>query len=122
MAVAVRSGRVSIIIPTFNRAEWLPATIASALAQDYSDVEVVVVDDGSTDSTSALLDRYGDRIVRLRQPNRGTSAARNAGLACATGEMIVFLDSDDVMLPQQLRLQTELLRDHPEVDLVYGNG
>src|SRR6476469_4649599 len=87
------SVRFSVVIPTYNRAATLPREIRSALDQTYTDVEVVVVDDGSTDDTAAVVRGLGDRrITYLPQPNRGVSAARNTGAAAATGEFIVFLD------------------------------
>lgn len=89
---------VSIIIPTFNRAPLLGAAIDSALAQD-GDFEVIVVDDGSTDGTAALLESYGDRIRALRQQNQGPSAARNLAAGKARGDFLFFVDSDDLIEP-----------------------
>jgi glycosyltransferase involved in cell wall biosynthesis len=89
---------VSIIIPTYNRARFLGATIDSALAQGEG-VEVIVVDDGSTDGTAALLADYGERLRFLRQSNRGPSAARNLGAVQARGDYLFFLDSDDLIEP-----------------------
>jgi glycosyltransferase involved in cell wall biosynthesis len=101
---------VSVVIPTFNSARFLAAAIDSALAQTLPPKEVIVVDDGSTDTTNEILDRYGDSIVVLRQPNSGVSHARNAGAARATGNVLAFLDSDDVWLPQKLEWQVERLQ------------
>jgi glycosyltransferase involved in cell wall biosynthesis len=92
---------VSIIIPTFNRAQFLGAAIDSALAQGEG-VEVIVVDDGSTDGTAALLAGYGDRVRSLRQSNQGASAARNLGAERANGEYLFFLDSDDLLEPDAI--------------------
>lgn len=93
---------VSIIIPTFNRERFLGAAIDSALAQGDG-VEVIVVDDGSTDGSAALLSSYGERIRVLRQANQGPSAARNLGAAQACGDYLFFLDSDDLIEPGAVR-------------------
>ena len=97
---------VSVIIPTYNRAELVGDAVASVLAQTHADLELVVVDDGSTDATSDVLAGCGDPRLRvLRQENRGVSAARNAGAAASSGSMLALLDSDDVWLPEKLSLQ-----------------
>jgi glycosyltransferase involved in cell wall biosynthesis len=101
--------RASLIIPTFNHARFVGAAIDSALAQTVSAFEIIVVDDGSTDETPAVLARYAARIRVLRQENRGLSAARNAGLAAAHGKFVSFLDADDVMAPTKLAAQLEVL-------------
>jgi glycosyltransferase involved in cell wall biosynthesis len=93
---------VSIIIPTFNRARFLAGAVDSALAQG-SGVEVIVVDDGSTDGTDAILASFGERIRVLDQPNRGPGAARNLGAEQAAGEFLFFLDSDDLLQPGAIR-------------------
>lgn len=93
---------VSIIIPTFNRVHFLAAAVDSALAQG-EDVEVVVVDDGSTDGTGALLEAYGERISVLRQGNQGPSAARNLGAQRSIADFLFFLDSDDVLEPGAIK-------------------
>lgn len=99
--------RFSTIIPTCNRAALLPPTLEAALAQEGGDQEVIVVDDGSTDDTPAVLARYGDRLRVLRQPNRGPGAARNLGLTQARGDYVAFLDSDDLWFPWTLRVFRE---------------
>ena len=96
---------VSVIIPTHNRSWILKEAVDSVLAQDGSDFELIVVDDGSTDGTPALLRSYGERLIALRQENRGVSAARNTGIRHASGSLIAFLDSDDRWLPGKLRAQ-----------------
>lgn len=93
----VQTGRTSIVIPCYEQAHWLPDAIESALAQTYCDVEVVVVNDGSSDNTSEVASRYPVRLVE--QENRGLSAARNAGIEAATGQFILPLDSDDMIDP-----------------------
>ncbi len=106
---------VSVVIPTYNRAATLPRAIDSVLAQTLPPDEIVVVDDGSTDNTAAVLARYGDRLRCVRQANAGVSAARNRGIEEATGEWIAFLDSDDEWLPHKLADQVAILRGHPEL-------
>ncbi len=96
---------VSVVIPAYNLARYLPQAIDSALAQSCPAAEVIVVDDGSLDETPELLASYGDRIRILRQENRGLSAARNAGAAVARGDLLAFLDADDVWLPTKLEKQ-----------------
>ncbi len=100
---------VSVIIPTFNRGGVVARAIDSVLGQTYHPVEVVVVDDGSTDATPEVLKTYGDAIVRVVQDNAGPSAARNRGIRESRGELIGFLDSDDLWLPSKLERQVDLL-------------
>lgn len=90
---------VSIIINNYNYAHFLPAAIDSALAQTYAQVEVIVVDDGSTDDSKAVIERYGDRIQAIFQPNGKQGAAFNTGFAASKGDIIIFLDSDDYLFP-----------------------
>jgi hypothetical protein len=94
---------VSLIIATFNHERFLAVALDSALAQTLAGVEVIVVDDGSTDDTPAVLSRYTDRVRVIRQANRGLAAARNAGLAAARGTYVSFLDADDVVTPRRRR-------------------
>jgi glycosyltransferase involved in cell wall biosynthesis len=105
---------VSVIIPTFNRAWCLAEAVDSVRAQDFLDFELIVVDDGSADGTDGLLAGYGSALTVLRQENRGVSAARNRGIAAARGELIAFLDSDDLWLPQKLSAQVEFFRSRPQ--------
>jgi glycosyltransferase involved in cell wall biosynthesis len=104
---------VSVVIPTYNRQAMLGEAIDSVLAQTYAHVELIVVDDGSTDGTRALLSSYGDRLGVLRQPRRGVSAARNRGVAAARGALVAFLDSDDLWLPAKLEVQAAFFGAHP---------
>ena len=106
---------VSVIIPTFNRRWILKEAIDSVLAQDFTDFELIVVDDGSTDDTGQLLDSYGQDLTVLRQPNRGVSAARNLGIGAAAGQLIAFLDSDDLWLPRKLSVQVDFFNTNPGV-------
>lgn len=108
---------VSAIIPTHNRAATLARAIDSALAQSHAPLEVIVVDDGSTDGTRDLLATYSGRIHALHQANAGPSAARNRGAAAARGGILAFLDSDDLWLPDKLARQVALMeRAGPAVD------
>jgi glycosyltransferase involved in cell wall biosynthesis len=105
---------VSVIIPTFNRGWILEKAVDSVLAQDFENYELIVVDDGSTDNTKEILDRYGSSIVLLEQSNQGVSAARNRGIAASNGNYIAFLDSDDLWLPQKLSRQLAFFDTHIE--------
>ena len=100
---------VSVIIPCYKQAHYLPEAIDSALAQTYPHVEIIVVDDGSPDDTAAVARRYGDRVHYVRRPNGGLSAARNTGMARARGVYLKFLDADDHLHPDQLARQVEAL-------------
>lgn len=100
---------VSVIIPTYNRARLVPGAIDSVLGQTYRNLELILVDDGSTDDTAEVLAGYGDKIRVVRQKNAGPAIARNRGIAVATGEIIAFLDSDDQWLPTKLERQVESL-------------
>lgn len=112
---------VSVIIPTYNCARYLEEAIDSALAQTYPRVEVVVVDDGSTDNTEAVVRSYGPRVRYVHQANAGTPSARNTGVAASTGELIALLDHDDRWLPEKLALQAPYFSD-PTVVMVHGGG
>ncbi|MEI6669947.1 MAG: glycosyltransferase family A protein [Acidobacteriota bacterium] len=110
--------RVSVVIPTFNRAHQVYEAIESALAQTWRAAEVIVVDDGSTDNTREVVARYRDRVRYIYQENRGVSAARNAGIRIVQGSHIAFLDSDDLWVPGKLEAQMALFAEHPELGLV----
>lgn len=107
--------RVSVIIPTYNRADYVCEAIDSVLAQTFQDIEVIIVDDGSTDRTQEVLEAYEDRIRVYRQDNAGVSAARNKGIELAYGDWIAFLDSDDRWLPEKLQRQMAFIAAHPDV-------
>jgi GT2 family glycosyltransferase len=113
-AVTGPSGAVSVIIPTYNRADLLPRAITSALEQTYRPHEVIVVDDGSTDDTADRCAEWGDHIRYVRVENGGVSAARNAGIAIAGGEWIALLDSDDTWEPTKLEVQIAAHRAFPD--------
>jgi glycosyltransferase involved in cell wall biosynthesis len=106
--------RVSVVIPAYNAAETLREAIDSVLGQTLRDLEVVVVDDGSTDATASMVHDYDSRVRCITTPNRGVSAARNTGIAESTGELVAFLDADDLWKPGKLERQIELLESRPE--------
>lgn len=112
------SPSVTVVIPCFNQARFLPAAVASVLAQRYSALDCIVVNDGSTDDTGAVAVSLGVQVVE--QTNRGLSEARNAGLAAARGDCVVFLDADDELLPDAVRLGAETLAADREAAAVVG--
>jgi glycosyltransferase involved in cell wall biosynthesis len=109
---------VSVIMPTFNRADTIRRAIRSVQAQTFTDWELIVVDDGSTDATVALIEGCDPRLKILRQENQGTAGARNAGLRASAGSYIAFLDSDDEWLPHHLELCVSFLSAFPEEQFV----
>ena len=110
---------VSVIIPTYNRADFLKEAIESVLAQTFCDFELIVVDDGSTDRTRDLLDGYGARLRPIFQANHGVSSARNAGIRAAQGRYIALLDSDDLWLPKKLETQIAVMEAQPDIPLCH---
>jgi glycosyltransferase involved in cell wall biosynthesis len=106
--------RVTVIIPTYNRCEMVSRAISSVLAQDMKDFHLIVVDDGSTDGTQAVLASFGDHIRHVRHPyNQGVSAARNTGIRLADTPYIAFLDSDDFWMKEKLKEQVRFFRENP---------
>ena len=114
---------VSVVIPAYNAEEFIEEAIESVLAQSYRPIEVIVVDDGSTDSTSRRVKAFGDPVIPLYRENSGgfPGVTRNTGMARASGEHILFLDADDLMLPGRIQVQADFLRTHPEVGCVFGD-
>jgi len=114
---------VSIITPTFNRADFLPEAIESVLSQDYGNFEFLIIDDGSTDNSKEVIENYmgSGKIRYFYQENSGQSVARNKGIAEAKGEFICFLDSDNRWLPEKLSASIEAFESNPGVDIVYGD-
>jgi len=113
---------VSVIVATYNCGAFVGEAIQSALGQTYSPVEVIVVDDGSTDNTAEVLDAFGKAITVIQQDNAGASAARNAAIREARGEFVAVLDADDVWLPDKLDVQMPLFGLEPQIDLVFAKG
>ncbi len=114
METAHNTPLVSAIIPTFNRGWILKEAVQSVLDQTYHPMEIIVVDDGSTDDTREILQSFGDRITVLFQENRGVSAARNLGIKHSQGELIALLDSDDLWTPDKIACQVDFFCNNPE--------
>lgn len=110
---------VSVIIPVYNAARWIDHALRSVFAQTYTDFEVIVVDDGSTDAIEDALRPWRDRIVFTRQPNGGPAAARNRGIQLAKGQLIAFLDADDEWRPEKLEMQVAYFERYPEAGLLH---
>ena len=117
----MNNAKVSVIIPNYNNGKYLEQCIDSVLSQDYDNLEVIVVDDGSTDNSLELLQEYRTQITIISIPHAGASAARNSGILAASGEVIAFLDSDDYWRHDKIRLQIELMLKENLV-VVYSGG
>jgi len=113
--------KVSVIIPTYNCAKYLPQAIESILNQTYKDYEIIIVDDGSTDNTKEIISVYQSKIKYIYQDNAGVSKARNTGIQNSTGMYIAFLDADDRWLPFKLELQIKCFEKLPNVDLIFSD-
>ena len=112
---------ISVIVPTYNRVHQLPRALDSILCQSCSPKEIIVVDDGSTDETSALMTSEYPEIVFIQQQNTGVSSARNVGIKRASGDWIAFLDSDDEWLPEKLEIQMKALYENPGKKICHTN-
>ena len=110
---------VSVIIPNYNYGHFLAQSIDSVLAQTYPNIEIIVVDDGSSDDSAEVLMTYSDKIKWIKQSNQGVSAARNKGTAASKGELIAFLDADDVWLPEKIEKQVRVFHAENEIGLVH---
>jgi len=111
----------SVIIPSYNNGATLARAIASVLAQTHAAHEIIVVDDGSTDDTATVVRQFGDRVRYLHQSNAGVSAARNAGMAAATGDWLAFVDADDEFAPERLAAHACWISDEPDLDFLLGD-
>ena len=114
--MAQRSNKplVTVIIPTYNRGWIIKEAIDSVLNQDFRDYELIVVDDGSSDNTQEILGAYGKTLAVFQQPNKGVSGARNSGIAAASGQLVAFLDSDDLWLPGKLSSQVKFFEENAD--------
>lgn len=116
-----REPKISVVVPSYNYGAFIEQTISSVLAQTFGDLEVIVVDDGSTDQTAVVVDRFHDKRLRyIYQDNRGLPAARNTGIRAARAPIIALLDADDLYHPEKLAIATAYLDNHPEVGLLYN--
>jgi glycosyltransferase involved in cell wall biosynthesis len=114
---------VSVIIPAYNQSDYLGVTIQSVLDQTYQDIEILVIDDGSTDDTRKVANRFSDqRIKYIYQANKGLSGARNTGIRNSVGEYLTFLDSDDLFLPDKVNFLASFLNSQPEIGFVAGQA
>ena len=113
----LRQPLVSVVIPAYNSVDYISDALDSVLNQDYPALEIVVIDDGSTDGTCDVVARYGSAVTLIRQRNTGAAVARNEGIRRARGQYVALLDADDVWLPGKLRLQVDHLESHPDVAL-----
>lgn len=114
----ISSPKVSVVIPTYNYAQFISQAIDSVLNQTFADYEIIVIDDGSSDRTLEILQAYGNKICYVTQSNQGLAAARNRGIKLARGELIVFLDADDWFLPQMLEDAVAIFTAQPELGIV----
>jgi glycosyltransferase involved in cell wall biosynthesis len=123
MGKKLSTTKVSVIIPTYNYAQFLGETIQSVLDQSYTNFELIVVDDGSTDNTREVVGSLKDSRIRyIYQKNSGASSARNTGIKASAAEYVTFLDSDDIWLPENLELKVKLLDSRPDISLVCSNA
>jgi glycosyltransferase involved in cell wall biosynthesis len=113
------SPKVSIVVPSYNHARYIESTISSILNQDYKNLEIIVIDDGSTDSSVSILKTFGEKIVLVLQQNQGQAATRNNAIKLATGEFIAFLDSDDLYMPCKISSQIKTFEMDNSLALVY---
>jgi len=113
--------KVSIIIPTYNQSQYLEEAMESVLNQTYQNIEIIIVDDGSTDNTSEVVKSFDNKIIYIPQKNKGASSARNAGIKKAQGQYVAFLDSDDMWIKNKLEKQIKFIQNNPEIGLL-GTG
>tara|TARA_Y100000590_G_scaffold465489_1_gene637935 strand:+ start:1251 stop:2189 length:939 start_codon:yes stop_codon:yes gene_type:complete len=112
---------VSVIIPAYNKAEYTLLTIKSVIKQTYKPIEIIVVDDGSTDNTKKILEDFSDKIKYIYQENSGASSARNLGTKKATGSYLAYLDCDDLYYPDKIKNSIEVLEKNKDYDFLYTN-
>ncbi|MEO0438038.1 MAG: glycosyltransferase family A protein [Pseudomonadota bacterium] len=112
---------VAVVIPAYNAEEHLAAAVDSALRQTLAPLQIVIIDDGSTDGTAAVARKFGDKVTLASQENSGVSSARNRGILNSQAEYIAFLDADDLWHPEKLRVQTALLAERKDAPFVYND-
>lgn len=115
------SALVSVVIPTFNHGQFIQETLESVFTQTYRNIEIIVVDDGSTDNTFDLLSQYRNRIKIIKQDNKGVASARNRGFLESTGEYIQFIDADDLLVSTKFEIQLDYLNKNKHINLVYSD-
>jgi glycosyltransferase involved in cell wall biosynthesis len=122
-SIEMNSVKISVVIPTYNQAAYLGEAVKSVLNQTFSNLEVIVVDDASTDETSAIMRRIGDPRVKyiVHENNRYAAAARNTGIRASSGELLAFLDADDLMFPSKLQKHLKFLQENPGIGLSYSH-
>ncbi len=111
---------ISIIIPVFNTERYIEAAIQSIYDQKYTPMEIIVVDDGSTDNSGDIVRNYPDIIIHKFRNNKGAAAARNKGIRMATGTLLAFLDADDIWAHNKLSLQCHAIKSNPKLDMIFG--
>ena len=112
---------VSVIIPAYNSGRFISEAIESILEQIYPELEVIVVNDGSTDNTEEIIRKYRNRVRYIYQPNKGLAEARNSGIRAARGKYLQFLDADDLLLPRKIERQVDFLEKFSDFDIVYSD-
>ena len=113
--------RVSCVIPVFNGERYLAEAISSACSQGYPVFEIIIVDDGSTDATKGVAETFGSRVVYVYQPNAGPSSARNAGVSRSSGDLVAFLDADDIWRPDKIAVQVARFDANPTLSICSGH-
>jgi len=112
---------VSVIIPVYNGERYLAESLESVLNQSYRSFEIILIDDGSTDSTAAVAKYFSSKIKYARQSNAGMGAARNKGISLAAGDYFAFLDADDLFMKDKLSVQVAAFKEDPKLDMVFGH-
>lgn len=115
-----KNALISVVIPVYNGERYIGEAIESVLAQNHDNIEIIVVNDGSTDATEDVVHSYQEVKV-ISQPRKGVSTARNRGIEISSGEFIAFLDADDLWTKDKLRIQNSLFMSHPRTDMVFGH-
>lgn len=114
--------KVSVVIPAYNKADFTIRTIESVLNQTYTNIEIIVVDDGSTDDTPRKIIKYNDQVTYIRKENGGACSARNAGIKAASGDYVALIDCDDIYYPEKIQKSVECLASDPEIGFVYNSA